>query len=268
MNAKLKQALKHWHDAEVRLNQFDLGMIEARKGACERARETAKAKLLKLTREVFKLKSTLVALLLCAFAPLRLPAVQQPESGVFQMGWRSSLTNPIIDTCVWESTNGGVKWKQVGETRAETFSWTNRNITPLTRYAITQMGWQPPGSQDIRPMTEMTLLHWAPSGTNTTTNAANYVRLVEVDVPAGQPVKISSDFKTFDDWMQFRVRVGPVELTNAVVMVRHKTSPLKPWLFTAYPEAGEETILLTAAAAPATNTTKSLPAAAKPPPLP
>lgn len=167
-------------------------------------------------------------LLLLALLPLQLAAVEQPSGGEFAMGWRTSFTNAIVDTCVWESTNGGVKWKQIGETRGTNFAWTNRSINSLTRYAITQIPWMPSGSQDIRPMTEMVLLHWAPTGTNQPVNASSYVHFTALYVPAGRRVKTSSDLKTWDDFLTPTVLDGTNEITNATVRLRYSTAPDKP----------------------------------------
>jgi hypothetical protein len=197
-------------------------------------------------------------------------ATQPPVGGVFEGAWEKNLTNEVVDYCVWESTNGMVRWRQIIETTNEGFLWTNNNITPLTFYAVTQIPRNPPGSTDTRRMSEMRFLHWAPSGTNIVINANSYVRLAAVDVPVNQPVKLSGDLKVFQDWLTFGVRVGPVELTNAVVMVKYKSSPLRPQFFAAFPEAEEEAVLVTASAAPVATSTNRLnkAAIAKPPPLP
>lgn len=229
MNPKLKQALKTWHDAEVRLNHFESGILAARKGQCERARDTARTKLLQITREVLKLKTTL-AVLFVLFAAFCSQAVQPPTGGVFEMVWSPiAVTNPV-DYCVWETTNNGARWRVIGETRGTTFAWTNRTINPMTHfYAVTAMPWVPFGT---RAETEMKLLHWAPSGN--VTNATGLVKLRAVETPNGQRIKLSSDLAKWDDWLTVRAFDGTNELTNATVCLEHSTSPDKPRLFYGY----------------------------------
>jgi hypothetical protein len=218
------------------------------------------------------IKTTLL-LLVCVVAPLWLLATQPPVGGVFEGAWTKNVTNDVVDYCVWESTNGMVKWRQILETTNTWFRWTNNNITPQTFYAVTQIPRNPPGSTDTRRMSEMQFLHWAPSGTNLVTNANSYVRLVSVDVPVNQTVKVSSDLKVFEESYTFRVFVNGVEISNAIVRVENKTGALRPKFFTAYPTsndviAAQAALLsrLTVTNLAGTNRTKA--AAIAPPPLP
>lgn len=179
--------------------------------------------------------SAILFVLLAAFCGL---AVEPPIGGVFAMAWNKVLTNETVDYCIWESTNGAVRWKQIGGPQRETtFTWTNRNVTPLTFYRVTQIPWMPSGSQDVRQETEIGLLHWAPSQTTPATNAENYVRMAAADVPTGRPLKLSSDLLTFDDWLTLRVldASGTNELTNVTVRIEHRTNPHKPKLFVSRP---------------------------------
>lgn len=165
------------------------------------------------------------------FIQLNVAAVEPPVGGVFDMVWTKALTNPIVDWNVWESTNGGTKWKQIGETRTNYFKWTNLNINvALTRYAVTEMAWSPSGSQDTRVMTEMTLLHWAPTG-SPATNASNYVQLKSAIVPVPFTIRVSPDLSKFNDWLRFSVFDGTNELTNVTARLDHATSTERPKLF-------------------------------------
>lgn len=168
------------------------------------------------------------------FAAFCSMAVQPPTGGAFEMAWQPlvGITNPI-DYCVWETTNAGARWKQIGETRGTNFFWTNRTINPATHfYAITALPWMPYG---VRQETEMKLLHWAPTGT--ITNASGYVKLRAIDAPAAQRIKLSSDLMKWDDWLTLRAFDGTNELTNATICIEHSTSPDKPRLFYGYPAA-------------------------------
>lgn len=166
---------------------------------------------------------------ICWLVTLNLQAVQPPIGGVFEMAWTKVSASPVVDWCIWESTNQGVKWKQIGTTRVPTFKWTNANINPVnTRYAITEMNWEPSGSQNPRLETEMVLLHWAPSPTAPATNAANYVKMIGGYIPPNTWVKISSNLHNFTDHLRLKTfnvsNDTYTEITNTVIYVDYSTA--------------------------------------------
>lgn len=237
MNAKLKQALKHWHDAEVKLNQFDLGMIEARKGACERARDNAKAKLLKLTREVFKLKTTLVALLLCAFAPLRLPAEVPPfQTKTFEFV-PPSATNQIILFRIYTVSlpNFPGTTNFIGTTTSNRFAITNLLAAPVRVYVASSNVW---GEGDWCIPYEMPTRPAPPTELKPVST--------RILVPFPGIMEGSFDLALWHERMTFRSADGQ-SVSNINIWISHTTAPESAQMFWR---------------------AKTLPAAVKPPPLP
>lgn len=175
-------------------------------------------------------------MLFVLFAAFCSRATQPPVNNIVEMQWlplEGNGTNPV-DYCIWITTNAGARWNVVGSTRNVTgFTHTNRTAINPTNvyYAITGLPWKPFG---VRRESELTVLHWAPSGT--ITNAAGTARLAGIGIVPGKAIKLSADLRVFEDWLMIRaLDTNGIELTNIVLQLDHRASTHKPQLFYGYP---------------------------------
>ena len=158
---------------------------------------------------------------------------QPPLGNVVEMAWQPIDPTNIYDYTIWITTNGGTKWTVVDSTRRTDYAHTNRSAINPTNvyYAVTAMPWKPFG---IRRESELCVLHWAP--TRPPTNALATAKLKAVEVPGGQTIRVSSDGRTFEDWLNLRVvTTNGLELTNALIRVEPRTSTARSNFFFAYP---------------------------------
>lgn len=152
----------------------------------------------------------------------------QPMPNGARINW-SGQTNDL-SYHVWRLNPPGslnTNWQYLGSTTNQTFLYTN-SFPDGTMFGVTANVLYSNGQCCYA--SDIGVAGWPPD----ITTPAKTVRLTPVGggitVATNRWVKLSSDFKTYDDWLRFRI-VG----TN--VVVEHLTSPTKPYLFMAYPSS-------------------------------
>lgn len=147
----------------------------------------------------------------------------QPMPGGVRVNW-TRVTNDL-SYHVWRLNPPNTNWQYLGSTTNTTFLYTN-SFPDGTMFGVTANQRMTNGQCCVA--SDVGVAGWPPD----ISTPEKTVRLTPptngITVATNRWVKLSSDLKTYDDWLRFRI-------AGTNVVVDHLTSPTKQYLFMAYP---------------------------------
>jgi hypothetical protein len=162
----------------------------------------------------------MIATLACA---VRLAFGVQPMPGGVRINWTRHTND--LSYYVWRLNPPNTNWGYIGSTTNTWLDYTNSFLNDAM-FGVTAN--QKTTNGQCCVAADVGVAGWPPD----ISTPAKMVRMTPltngIAVAIGRWVKVSSDLKSYDDWLKFKI-VG----TN--VTVEHLASPVRPYLFMAYP---------------------------------
>lgn len=146
----------------------------------------------------------------------------QPFPGGVRINWER-LTNDL-SYFVWRMNPPSTNWQYLGSTTNTTFLYTNF-FPDGTMFGVTANQRMTNGICCVAA--DVGVAGWPPA-IGTPQKTVKLTPMGGYTVRTGQWVKASSDLKTWDDWVRFRI-------AGTNVQMDHLASPIKPHLFLMYP---------------------------------